>query len=86
MATTDVGTYDVPGFSGELLHPGDAAYDEARAVFNGMVDRRLAVVARCHSTDDVVRAVRFAREQGLDLSVDGGGHGVTGAAVVDGAL
>jgi FAD/FMN-containing dehydrogenase len=74
---------DIPGFDGRLIHPGDADYDEARAVFNRMVDRRPAVIARCSSAADVVAAVSFARDQTLPLSVYGGGHGVTGAAVCD---
>ena len=51
----------LPGFSGQLFHPGDTAYDEARAVFNGMVDRKPALIARCASADDVVLAVNLAR-------------------------
>ncbi|HWA17887.1 MAG TPA: FAD-binding oxidoreductase [Devosia sp.] len=73
----------VEGFGGALLHPGDAGYDEARQVFNGMIDRRPAVIARCSSADDVVRAVNLARERGLTISVYGGGHGLTGSAVCD---
>ncbi|MEO8881887.1 MAG: FAD-dependent oxidoreductase, partial [Devosia sp.] len=75
--------YSLPGFSGLLLHPGDAGYDDARKVFNGMIDRRPAVVARCTSADDVVLAVNLARDNGLPVSVYGGGHGVTGSAVCD---
>jgi FAD/FMN-containing dehydrogenase len=82
-STTSLG---IPGFGGELLAPGDGGYDEARAVFNGMIDRRPVMIAVCASTDDVVAAVNFAREQGLPLSIYGGGHGVTGAAVVDNGL
>ncbi|HET7312658.1 MAG TPA: FAD-binding oxidoreductase [Mycobacteriales bacterium] len=76
----------VPGFTGTLLTPGDAEYDAARTVFNGMIDRRPAVIARCTSTADVVAAVKYARAQGLDISVYGGGHGVTGSAVIDAAM
>jgi FAD/FMN-containing dehydrogenase len=83
MATTSTQSFDIPGFGGELIHPDHSAYDEARAVFNGMIDRRPAVIARCASTDDVVAAVNFARDQDLPLSVYGGGHAVTGSAVVD---
>src|SRR5712692_1233844 len=78
--------FDIPGFGGELLHPGDAAYDEARTVFNAMVDRRPALIARCASADDVAAAVNVARDQDVPLSVYGGGHGVTGAAVVDAGI
>src|SRR5215470_5574486 len=82
-STTSLG---IPGFGGEVLTPDDGGYDAARAVFNGMIDRRPAMIAVCGSSDDVVAAVNFAREQGLPISVYGGGHGVTGAAVVDGGL
>ncbi|MGH9085700.1 MAG: FAD-binding protein, partial [Acidimicrobiales bacterium] len=77
------GQLSIDGFSGTLIHPGDAGYDEARAVFNGMIDRRPAVMARCGSVDDVVAVVAMARDNDLPLSVYGGGHGVTGSAVVD---
>ena len=82
-STTSLG---IPGFGGDLLTPDHGGYDDARAVFNGMIDRRPAMIAVCGTTDDVVAAVNFAREQGLPISVYGGGHGVTGAAVVDGGL
>ena len=73
-------------FGGTLLADGDAGYDEARQVFNGMIDRRPALIARCTSADDVVQALGAARAAGLEVSIYGGGHGVTGAAVVDGGL
>ncbi len=73
-------------FRGALLRPGEEGYDEARRVWNGAIDRRPALVARCAGTDDVVTAVRFARAQGLDLSVKGGGHSVAGHAVCDDGL
>jgi FAD/FMN-containing dehydrogenase len=75
--------FDVPGFGGRLIHPDDTDYDDARHVFNGMVDRRPALIARCSSANDVVAAVNLARNERLPLSVYGGGHGVTGAAVCD---
>ena len=82
---SDTATLDLPRFSGALLRPGDEGYDDARRVFNGMVDRRPALIARCANADDVVAAVTVARERGLQLSVYGCGHGVTGSAVcVDG--
>jgi FAD/FMN-containing dehydrogenase len=71
---------------GELLRPGDAGYDAARMVFNGMIDRRPALIARCAGASDVVQGVRFAREHGLPLSVRGGGHSVAGTAVCEGGL
>ncbi|POX36735.1 FAD-binding protein [Streptomyces sp. Ru73] len=74
------------GFAGEVITPGDPAYDAARGVFNAMIDRRPAVIAGCAGVEDVVRAVRFAREQGLEITVRGGGHGVAGKAVNDGGL
>ncbi|MEZ4570618.1 MAG: FAD-binding oxidoreductase [Thermomicrobiales bacterium] len=71
---------------GELLQPGDAGYDAARQVWNGMIDRRPALIARCMNVGDVVAAVNFGREQGLMISVRGGGHNVAGTAVCDDGL
>jgi FAD/FMN-containing dehydrogenase len=71
---------------GPLLRHGDDGYDAARTLWNAMVDRQPSLIARCTGVADVVAAIRFAREQGLELTVKGGGHGVAGAAVRDGAL
>ncbi|MFF5145582.1 FAD-binding oxidoreductase [Streptomyces sp. NPDC013157] len=71
---------------GGVFAPGDPGYDEARTVFNGMVDRRPAVIAQCVDDADVVRAVRFGRELDLHIAVRGGGHSVAGSAVADAAL
>ncbi|HSM56556.1 MAG TPA: FAD-dependent oxidoreductase [Candidatus Sulfomarinibacteraceae bacterium] len=71
---------------GQLLRPGDAAYEEARQVWNGMIDRRPALIARCETVDDVVAAVNAAREHRLLLSVRGGAHSVAGHGVNDGGL
>ena len=71
---------------GPLLRPGDDGYDAARQIFNGMIDRRPALIARCAATGDVVKAIRFAREHGLVVGVRGGGHNVAGNAVCDGGL
>ena len=71
---------------GRLLRPDDAGYDEARAVRNGLIDRRPALLANCTGVADVVAAVNFAREHDLLLSVRGGGHNVAGNAVNDGGL
>jgi FAD/FMN-containing dehydrogenase len=68
------------------LAQADAGYDEARISFNGMLDRRPAAILVCHSTDDVVAAVRAARAAGLPIAVRGGGHSVAGHGIADGAF
>ena len=73
-------------FGGTLVVPSDDSYEGARRVHNGLVDRRPAVIARCSGTADVVAAVRFAREAGLEISVRGGGHNVAGRAIAEGGL
>src|SRR4051794_32315653 len=77
---------ELPGFHGTVLHSDDEGYDAARTVFNRMIDRRPALIARCTTTADVAAAVRYAVDLGLEISVYGGGHGVTGSAVCDGGL
>jgi len=74
------------GFRGALLRPGEDGYDEARRIWNGAIDRRPALIARCAGADDVAAAVRFAREHDLLVSVRGGGHAVAGHAVCDDGL
>jgi FAD/FMN-containing dehydrogenase len=71
---------------GEVLQPGDESYDKARKVWNGMIDKKPALIVRCASADDVVAVVSFARENGILLAVRGGGHNVAGTAVADGGL
>jgi FAD/FMN-containing dehydrogenase len=70
-------------FTGDIVLPGDAEYDSARVVWNGMVDRRPAVVLRPTSAADVIAAVRFAREQDLVIAVRGGGHSISGQSTCD---
>lgn len=74
------------GFVGAVLTPGDAAFDEARRVWNAMIDRKPGLIARCRGTSDVMRAVRFAGANGLGVAIRGGGHNVAGHAVCDGNL
>ena len=71
---------------GVLLMPGNAGYDHSRAVWNGMIDRRPALIARCEGTADVADALTFARERDLLVSVRGGGHSISGKAVCEGGL
>jgi FAD/FMN-containing dehydrogenase len=94
-ATLSGGDRDIPAgavqqfagrLSGTLLLPADAGYDDARTVWNRMIDRRPAMIARCARADDVVAAVHFARQHDLLLSVRSGGHNVTGNAVCDRGL
>jgi FAD/FMN-containing dehydrogenase len=73
-------------FSGELLHPGGAGYDAARAIWNGSFDRRPTVIARATGVADVVAAVNFARDNDLLLAVRGGGHSVPGHSTCDDGL
>jgi FAD/FMN-containing dehydrogenase len=83
---TDVATFELSGFKGQVLRPGEDGYDEARRVFNGMIDRRPAFIGRCADADDVAMLVDLARDNHMPLSVYGGGHGVTGSAVVDAGI
>ena len=75
-----------PIFKGELLVPESPGYDEARKVWNGMIDKRPAVIARCRNAQDVILTVNFARNHNLLVSVKGGGHNVTGNAVCDNGI
>ena len=74
------------GFEGQVLTLGDTEYEDARRIWNGVIDRHPAAIARCRSTTDVVAAVRFARAKNLTIAVRGGGHNVAGMATVEGGL
>ena len=76
-------TTQIPGFRGEVIVADHPAYDDARAVWNGTVDRRPRLIARCSGTADVAAAVRFARDRDLETAVRGGGHNVAGTAVCE---
>ena len=71
---------------GVLLSPADGPYEQVRKVWNGMIDKRPALIARCSGVADVVRAINFARNNDLLVSVRGGGHNIAGKAVCDGGL
>jgi len=85
------GTIKIPdevraSFTGDLLGPGEAGYEQARRVHNGLIDKRPALIARCRTVPDVQDAVTIGREQAAEISVRGGGHNVAGLAVTDGGL
>jgi FAD/FMN-containing dehydrogenase len=97
MATTiqqQPGTLFDPGafeafaasFRGEIVQPGDPGYDEARALYNGMIDKRPALIARCADVADVIATVNFARETGVDLAIRGGGHNGPGLGTVENGI
>ena len=75
-----------PGFTGRLLQPTDAEYEDARRVHNGLVDKRPALIARCRGVADISDAVKLARAFNLEVAVRGGGHNVAGHATIDGGL
>ena len=90
MAPRSTAEADLTGLreelAGDALTPADAGYDEARTVYNGMIDRRPSVIAQCESAADVAHALRFARAHGLEIAVRGGGHSVAGTSLSEGGL
>jgi len=87
MAELSRATEELKGaIKGNVLVPGQAAYEEARQIWNAMIDRRPAVVVQCARADDVPAVIRFAREHGLELSIRGGGHNIAGNALCDGGV
>jgi hypothetical protein len=87
MSTTitpaEAARQELAGFKGQLIGPRDADYDDARAVYNAMIDKRPGLIARCTDADDVSAVVRFARDHGLPLAIRGGGHNGGGLGTVD---
>ena len=83
MSTTQLANALREGFSGQVLEPGQPGYDESRLLFNPVIDRRPAVVARCATTADVAAAVNTARDSGLVVAVRCGGHSFPGLSTCD---
>ena len=79
-------TFEPLAIEGEVITPTHPEYEQARRVFNGLIDRRPALIARCSGSADVVAAIAYARDYGLPLAIRGGGHNVAGSAVCDGGL
>jgi len=75
-----------PSFKGKILFEGDVEYDSARQIWNGMIDRKPALIAQCLDKEDIIQAVKFARKNELLVSVRGGGHNVSGNAVCNGGI
>ena len=73
-------------FRGPILQPGDEGYDEARTIYNAMIDKRPRIIARCTNVADVIAAVKFGQANDLDTAVRGGGHNGAGLALVDDGL
>jgi FAD/FMN-containing dehydrogenase len=86
MSLADALARIAPTFTGQLLQPLDPGYEDARRVHNGLIDKRPALVARCHGTADVVDAVKLARSENLEIAVRGGGHNVAGRATIEGGI
>lgn len=77
---------DLTGFHGTLVRPGDAGYEESRRIWNGAIDKRPALIARCADEDDAAAALAYALAEGLPVAVRGGGHNVSGSALSEGGV
>lgn len=73
-------------FKGKVITPGEPDYNQARKIFNAMIDKQPGLIAQCHNVEDVLAAVQFGRESGLEISIRGGGHGVAGRCLTDGGI
>ena len=85
VSDSEIDSFEV-GLRGTVIRDGDPSYDEARAVWNGMIDKYPALIDRCKGTADVITSVEFARDHDLPLSIRGGGHNVAGTAMCDDGL
>ena len=85
-AVTEQELEGLEAFSGDLLRPGDSGYEEARRGFNGLIDKRPALIARCLGEADIADAIAYARDAGLEISVRGGGHSVAGRCFTEGGV
>ena len=83
VSAAETARTELSGFAGELVGPQDTGYDEARALFNAMIDKRPALIARCAGHDDIAAVIRFAREHDLPLAIRAGGHNGGGLGSVD---
>jgi len=86
MLDTNAITTFAQSLRGTMTQPGDAAYEEARKLYNGMIDKRPRIIARCAGVADVIAAVNFGREQGLLIAIRGGGHNGPGLGSCDDGL
>jgi len=77
---------ELVGLAGELIAPDDPGYDDARRVYNAMIDKRPALIARCAGPDDVAKAIAFGRDHDLPIAVRGGGHNGAGLGTCDGGV
>jgi FAD/FMN-containing dehydrogenase len=85
-AVTEQELTGLEAFSGEIVRPGDNGYEEVRRGFNGLIDKRPTLIARCRGEADIADAIAFAREAGLEISIRGGGHSVAGRCITDGGV
>lgn len=83
---TATSTSLIPGFTGSVVVSGDDAYEHDRRIWNGLHDRRPAVIAHCAQVSDIVAAIAYARGEGLEIAVRGGGHSMPGFSTVDGGM
>ena len=86
MTAADAARRELGGFGGQLIGPEDGSYDEARTVYNAMIDKRPALIARCATPADVASAIGFGRRHDLMIAVRGGGHNGAGLGTCDGGL